>query len=139
MLNQNPSVKPKKERTQIKRERPKSLAPSVGPQKASRRPMAAAVLLIAAALLDLRGGERAPLGGGGQWAGRAHLKHSERASAPRCMTKKRAGGGRARDEHPFLVGRRHHEAAGDGCVARIDACRSCTSGVIKFTAMAGAT
>ena len=52
MLNQNPSVKPKKERTQIKRERPKSLAPSVGPQKASRLGMAAAVLLIAAALLD---------------------------------------------------------------------------------------
>ena len=54
--NQNSSVKPKKEPNQIKRERPKSLAPSVGPQKASRRPMTAAVLLMAAALLDLRGG-----------------------------------------------------------------------------------
>ena len=55
MLNQNPSVKPKKEPNQ-KRARPKSLAPSVGPRKASRRPMAAAALLMAAALLDLRGG-----------------------------------------------------------------------------------
>ena len=51
MLNQNPSVKPKKEPNQ-KRARPKSLAPSVGPRKASRLGMAAAVLLIAAALLD---------------------------------------------------------------------------------------
>ena len=50
--NQNSSVKPKKEPNQIKRERPKSLAPSVGPQKVSRLPLAAALLLIAAALLD---------------------------------------------------------------------------------------